>query len=59
LESSINGLKPLKSVEQLHTCFTHLVSSRGKLLGMLDGEANPIHRDSRLIRHFEFGRRGT
>jgi hypothetical protein len=57
LEPSINGFKPVKGVQQLHASFAHLIRSWSKLLGVLDGETDSIDRDSRLVRHFEFGRR--
>jgi hypothetical protein len=57
LEPAINGLKPLKSIQQLHASFAHLLRSRSKLLGVFDRETDSINRHPRLVRHFKFSRR--
>ena len=50
LESAVHGFQPLKGVEQLQTRITHLVRARGEMLGVLNGESDPIYCDPRLIR---------
>jgi hypothetical protein len=53
LESAVHGFQPLKGVEQLQTRITHLVRARGEMLGVLNGESDPIYCDPRLIGHLE------
>jgi len=56
LEATLNRFQAFKRVQQQEASFAHLVRSRPKLLGVFDGEADTIHGNPRLVRHFEFGR---
>jgi hypothetical protein len=56
LEATLHRFQATKSVEQLEPSFARFVRSWSKLLGMFDGEADTIHGNPRLVRHFEFDR---
>jgi hypothetical protein len=56
LKTPLGRFQSTKCVEQLEPSFAHLVRSWSKLLGVFDGEADTIHGNPRLVRHFKFGR---
>jgi hypothetical protein len=56
LESAINCLEPFQGIKQLQPGFAKRIGSGAKLLGVLDGEPDPVDRDTSLVRHFEFNR---
>src|SRR5260370_31796831 len=54
LKSALTRLEPLKGIEQLDAGLPHLVSVWSKLLGMLNGESNSVHRNTSLVCHLKF-----
>jgi hypothetical protein len=58
LKPAINGFKSLKRIQELETCLAHRLRLCSELLGMLDGESDAVHGNTRLICHLEFRGRG-
>src|SRR5262245_27442230 len=58
LKPPVNSFKSLKRIQELETSLAHWICRRPKLLGVLDGEFDPINSDATLVCHFEFHRRG-
>jgi hypothetical protein len=54
LKPAIGCLKSLKRIQELQARFAHRLRSWPKLLGMLDGESDAVHGNTRLICHLEF-----
>jgi hypothetical protein len=54
LEPALNRFKPLQGIEQLKADFTGLVCALPELLGMFNGEPDPVDSNARLVRHLEF-----
>jgi hypothetical protein len=52
----VKGFKSLKGVKQLHSGLPHGVARLTKLIGVLDGEFDPVYRDPSLVGHFKFNR---
>jgi hypothetical protein len=59
LEPAAQGFKTLESVKQLHTRLPHRIAGFTKLIGVSDGEFDPINRDPNLICHFKFERKAA
>jgi len=56
LKATVKGFKTLKGVKQLHSCLPHRVAGFTKLIGVPDGEFDPINSDASLICHLKFER---
>ncbi|HLG95309.1 MAG TPA: hypothetical protein VKX49_03240 [Bryobacteraceae bacterium] len=56
MEAPVNGFEPLQGIKQLQPNFPSRIGFRTELLGVLDGEPDPVDRDTSLVRHFEFNR---
>jgi len=56
LKAAVKGFKTLEGVEQLHSGLPHGVAWFTKLIGVLDGEFDPVNRDASLVGHFKFDR---
>jgi hypothetical protein len=57
LKATVKSFKALERVEQLHSGLPHGIARFTKLIGVPDGEFDPVNGYASLIRHLKFDRR--
>jgi hypothetical protein len=57
LKATVQGFKALQGVKQLHASVPHCIARLTKLIGVPEGELDPIYSDSGLICHLKFDSR--